>query len=126
MLPDYKYGRAGGLTNSIYFRLICSFYYFDFFFSQAIQLIDAEVYFAVGLGYLFRELLAVVAVLVEVVFPFVLLREREVNLLLLQLSHEGLEFHLVECLQRRRYLHALEVFRKPTEETAALLLQLLV
>ena len=70
------------------------------------------------------DLAAGVDVLVKVVFPFVLLGEREFYLLLFQLCRELREGQLVEGMQRCRYLHSLEVLRQPTVETVALLLQL--
>ncbi len=62
--------------------LIHSFNDTDFFFRQAVEFIDAAVYLVVGSGNLGFQLLAGIGILVEIVFPLVLLREREFYLLL--------------------------------------------
>ena len=59
-------------------------------------------------------------VLVEVVLPFVLLNQRELDFLFLQLRRECLEVQLAEGLQGGCYLDAFKVFRQTTEEAAAL------
>ena len=73
-----------------------------------------------------REFLTLCYAIIKVVFPFVLLRERQFYLLLLQLCHKASEVQLVELLQGSRWLQTLKVLCQATEETGALLVELLV
>ena len=68
---------------------------------QTVEVVHTQVNLFVSLSNLCRELPASLDVLIEVVFPLVLLCEREFYLQLLQFCHDGLEVPLVECLQRR-------------------------
>ena len=63
--------------------IFLSLYYFYFLIRQAVERIDARVYLLVGRGDLGGEIIEGGFVLVEIVFPFVLLNEGEADFLLL-------------------------------------------
>ena len=79
--------------------MLCVEYSLSFFRGEAVEVEDAGVYLFICLADLLFQRVAGCVVVVEVWFPFVLLREGEAYLLLLQLCHEACKVKLVEGLQ---------------------------
>lgn len=79
--------------------MLCVEYSLSFFWGEAVEVEDAGVYLFICLADLLSQCVAGCVVVVEVRLPFVLLREGEAYLLLLQFCHEAREVQLVEGLQ---------------------------
>ena len=79
--------------------MLCVEYSLSFFWGEAVEVEDAGVYLFICLADLLFQRVAGWVVVVEVWFPFVLLREGEAYLLFLQFSEEACEVQLVEGLQ---------------------------
>ena len=79
--------------------MLCVEYSLSFFRGEAVEVEDAGVYLFICLADLLFQRVAGCVVVVEVWFPFVLLREGEAYLLLLQFCHEACEVQFVEGLQ---------------------------
>lgn len=70
--------------------------------------------------------IAICLILVEIIFPFVLLDEREADFLLLQFGKQGLEIGFVKMLQSGSNFLNAKTFLQAMDETVALLMKLLI
>ena len=103
-----------------------SFYHLSLVIREAVEGIDEAIDVAVGFGDLGGDVVEGIFVDREVLVPLVLLGERELYLLLLQLRHKAREIQTIKGLQRPRHLHLRYIILQPLQEPRPLSLQISV